>query len=519
MEAKATTPRMTVQRIETATTPQALRKTVQLIGEAIKDGSEYMPIRQYAGALASQAGPRDFLGQVKKIYDDFTQKRWRYVYDPLGVELLATTGPIIYDTILGFGQTAPARGFGDCDDSTVGLSALCRSIGLPTRTVTISKPGSRKLFDHVFPQVRIPKVGWIALDAVGYPQHKIGWIAPHSRYAIWDIEGKLRGYGGEWPGRLEKDFKEMSSAALGGIDEEVYEMSMHGCEPSRFRDLGLENYGLAGIDGEEPEDWSTEGLTGFGALVDQPMPILDYDRIGLVMEYDDDDTVGYANGEALVRTKMLEMDPKELDYVYRTGRPRLGAVALSDDGEIYQWTEVQGLGGFFKKLFKKAKKTVKKVVGKVKKVVKKVKKKITKAARKLIKKLPGGKYLVKIYDKIKKVSMKVLKPLIKLVGPLAKKIGPISALIPGVGPAIAVALYKVGKMHDIMKKFKVPLDKKGRPKFKSGKQAKQVTKALEKAARQQKRKDAKHVRSGRLLKRGSRRHKRKLRGLGLEDIQ
>ncbi|NIR14795.1 MAG: hypothetical protein GWN86_12955, partial [Desulfobacterales bacterium] len=85
------------------------------------------------------------------------------------------------------------------------------------------------------------------------------------------------------------------------------------------------------------------------------------------------------------------MDPKELAYVYQTGAPRLGAVALADDGDIYQWTESPGYGGFFKKLFKKAKKAVKKVVKKVKKGVRKVVKGVGKAAKKLIKKLPGGK--------------------------------------------------------------------------------------------------------------------------------
>ena len=517
---------LTVKRISTATTPEALRKTIQLIGEATKSGSEYVPIRQYAGALASQAGPRDFLGQVKKIYDDFTRNRWRYVYDPVGVELLATTGPIIYDTILGFGQTAPARGFGDCDDATVGLSAVLNSIGLQTRTVTISKPGSRKLFDHVFPQVKVPKHGWISIDAVGYPKHPMGWTAPHGRYAIWDTDGNLRGFGGDFPGIIKEDFEAMASATLGSLETEVDTMSFAGCGPEQYRDYGLENFGLAGTDDEEPADWSTYGLTDFGAYTDRPIPILGYDQCGLVMEYDDDDTVGFDGNEPLVRTKMLEMDPKELVHVYRTGKPRLGAVALADDGDVYQWTEVEGLGGFFKKLFKKAKKAVKKVVGKVKKGVRKVVKGITKGAKKLIKKLPGGKYLIKVYDKVKKVAMKIAKPLLKIIGPIAKKLAPIVALFPGYGPVIAAAMYKVGKIDKILKKYGVLRDKKGRPKFKSGKQAKAVTKALKKAAEAQKRKgkgkgkrgrrgERKAVRSGRLLKRGSRRHSRKMAGFGL----
>ncbi|NIR14796.1 MAG: hypothetical protein GWN86_12960, partial [Desulfobacterales bacterium] len=137
------------------------------------------------------------------------------------------------------------------------------AIGLPTRILTIAKPGTDKLFDHVFPQVRTPKEGWITIDAVGYPNHPMGWVAPHDRYAIWDHEGNLTGFGGLFPGRVGKDFKSMASVQLHGA-QEVYEMSLAGCEPSRFSDYGLENCGMAGVDDEDPEDWSKYGLLDFG---------------------------------------------------------------------------------------------------------------------------------------------------------------------------------------------------------------------------------------------------------------
>jgi len=262
-----------------------------------------LPLRQYAAEKASEADPRDFLGQVKAIYDDVTQNRWRYVYDPLRVEMLATSGPVIYDNVLGFGVKPPAHGYGDCDCISTALGALMGAIGIPSRVVNISKPHSKKLFDHGCVQARIPKVGWVSLDAVGYPKHPMGWIAPHERYAIWDTEGNLRGFGGNYPGGIGQDFKAMSSATLGGI-QEVQEMSLAGCGPGSFRDYGLENFGMAGVDNEEPEDWSTHGLLGFGAYVDQPYGLLDYSECGLVMEYDDADTVAYYGATPLVRTKM-----------------------------------------------------------------------------------------------------------------------------------------------------------------------------------------------------------------------
>lgn len=516
-------PRMTVQRIETTTTPEALRKTIQLIGQSIKSGAHYVPLRQYAAAKAAEAGPRDFLGQIEKIYEDVVKNRWRYVYDPLGVEMVATTGDVLYNTVLGLGQPNQ-RGFGDCDDIACAMGALAASIGLEPRIVTISKPGSNKLFDHVFTQIKIPRKGWISVDPVGHPAHGLGWTAPHERYAIWDLDGKLRGFGGNYPGIISRDFKEMSSAALGKI-QEVRSMSFAGLSENNFPDYGLANYGLAGTDNEEPADWSKYGVLGFGAYT-RTVPIID-DSMGLMMEYDNNDIVAYDGTTPLVRTKMLEMDPREIAYCRRFGRPRNRAVALSDDGEVYQWNEYGGLGGFFKKLFKKAKKAVKKVVGAVKKGVKKVVKGVSSAAKKLIKKLPGGKYLVKVFDKVKKIGMKLVKPLAKYLGPIAKKIAPIAALIPGYGPVISAALYKVGKIDQILKDYGVVTDKKGRPKFKSGDQAKKVTAALEKAAQEEKRKkkqgsniplaEKQHIKTGRLLKKGSTRHARKMASMGFAD--
>jgi hypothetical protein len=109
----------------------------------------------------------------------------------------------------------------------------------------------------------------------------------------------------------------------------------------------------------------------------------------------------------------------------------------------------------------------------------------------LIKKLPGGQYLLKIYDKVKSVGMKLVKPLTKYLGPLAKKVAPIAALIPGYGVAVAAALYKAGDMAEVLKKHKVLLDKAGRPKFKSGAQAKKVKADLDKKAKKLKAKEKK----------------------------
>jgi len=481
---RATASKFRVLNYNTTTPPEALRATIALIGKGIKDGARYIPIRMHAAKVASRARPKDYLGQVQALYDDFV-KRWRYVMDPLETEMVTIGGPQIFEQVIGLAARPGEHGYGDCDDATIALGALLRGVGFEVAINTIEKPtppgAPQGLFSHVFPSVRIPGRGWLTVDAVGHPRHKLGWTPPYQRLAVWDLEGNLRATRGQFP----PIFKQMLNADVSVITRRpttqgACNMSLQGIDPQYdFPDHDLARYGLAGTDNLEPADWSTHAALGFGADVDRPIPILDNDSMGLFMEYDDSDVVALDGmGEGLVRTKMLEMDPYEVAYALRTGAPRPGAVALGDDGEIYQW-QVTPMGGFFSKLFSKVKKVARKVKGGIKKGIRWVGSK----AKQLIKKLPGGKYLLKVYDKVKKIGMKLVKPLTKYLGPLAKKVAPIAALIPGYGPAIAAGLYKVGAMADTLKKYKVKLDKMGRPKFKSGKQAKLVKKALEKKAK------------------------------------
>lgn len=486
-----------------------------MIGRGIRDGSQYLPIRQHAAALASRAGPKDYLGQLEALFGDFVQ-RWRYVRDPLRQELLAISGPAIYGQIMGFSSPPPGRGFGDCDDATVAIGALAESIGLKSRIVTIATPESRQLFSHVFPQVHVPKVGWVSADAVGFPNHPLGWTPPHKRWAVWDTRGNLLCARGSFPPSFRREFRAMRavdvSGFLGDLPEGERHMSLRGLSFDDFPDYGLESFGMAGTDNTAPEDWATHGLLSFGAYVDSPLPMVGADRLGLMMEYDENDEIGrLPDGSPVVRTKMLEIDPEQLAHIYRTGKPQAHTVALSDDGDVYQWVEGP-LGGFFKKLFKRVKKGVRKVASGIRK-----------GARKLIKKLPGGKYLIKVYDKVKRVAMKAVRPLVKILGKIGRKVAPIAALIPGYGPAIAAVLYKAGKITKLLKDFGVVTDEKGRPKFKSGAQAKAFQEALKKSAKAAKRKKtASRVRrrapEPRRIARGARVYRARLRGYGLGGV-
>lgn len=245
----------------------------------------------------------------------------------------------------------------------------------------------------------------------------------------------------------------------------------------------LEDYGLAGVDGEEPENWNDEIVSGFGAYVGSRGYI---ENPGLLAEVEPITVDGYAV------TPMLELSLADYDYVSAHGEPYEGMLALGEDGSTYQWTVGPDGIGFFKKLFKAGRKLVKR---------------IAKKAKKLVKKLPGGKYLVKLHDKAIGFAKKLVKPLAKFVGPIAKRLAPIAALVPGYGTAIAAALYTTGKAADLIKKFDVKQDKKGRPVFKSPQQAKAFKGALKQQAEQLKRKK---VRPGHMPK-GSPEHAARIR--------
>ena len=154
-------------------------------------------------------------------------------------------------------------------------------------------------------------------------------------------------------------------------------------------------------------------------------------------------------------------------------------MALGDDGDIYQFQRMPGYQnlGFFKKIFRAVGRGIKKGV-----------KWVGSKAKKLISKLPGGKYLIRLYDKAHKVAMKIVKPLAKIVGKAAGPLSKVAAFIPGYGPVVAGALHKAGRIAKVLEKTGVTRDKKGKPKFKSDKQAKRFKRELKREAERMKRK-------------------------------
>lgn len=463
-----------------------MRETLRQIGRSIKKSAEYLPIRNHAAALATTARPKDYLGQLNAVYNDFIE-RWRYVKDPAHKELVTASPRAVWKYLLagdGVG-VGLGKGAGDCDCASVAMGAELLSIGFPVRLATTSNPKAKpgNLFEHVFVQAKVPKLGWVTVDPVLHPNKPFGDTASHSRIAFWTLEGRLLGYSGNVNGSLgypslDGQKKGENRMYLGADDVIMGWKDYSGA-------LGLADAGSYG----EPDEWETVGLANWGHLAGA-YGVISADELpggGPLVEVSG--TIG-----GLARTPMIELAPEDYNYVGMVGAPYDGMLGLGDDGTVYRY---DGLSGFFKKLFKKAKKLVKKVGGRIVKGIKKV-----------VRKLPGGKMLLKIAGKIHKVAMKLVKPLAKFVGKYAAKLAPIAALIPGYGPAIAAGLYTAGKVANLMNKYGVSLiGGKGKARTLTSKGGPKAIKAMQAELAQQ----AQQLKA---TKRGKRVAKRMMRATG-----
>lgn len=434
-----------------------MRVTIQIIGRAIIDGSRYLPIRNRAAALATLAAPKDYFGQVKAIFDDFV-KRWRYVRDPVGRELVTRSPRQIWELVMGGRSDSPGvglgRGAGDCDDATVAIGAQLLSIGFPVRIATMAPVGASpgNGMSHVFCQTEISGYGWVTVDPVVYPAHGFATTPNNSRLAVFDLGGRLITTAG-------------NAVGFSGWEEEKQMNTQNEYQPLRnWRDQsGLGDYI---DDGYELPDFRKVGIAGFGAYAESPGGgMMDYGELDKVLMAEvSTDHLGRA------WTPIIEIAPHDWRHMRRVGVPYHGMLGLSDEGVPYYWDQQHG---FFKKLFKK------------------VRKKVRSVAQKILKKIPGGKFLLKLGKKIWAVSKKLVGPLMKFVGPLAKKLAPIAALIPGYGPAISAALATTGKIASLMTKFGVKVISKegkiGKLKFPAGNAAKAFQSALKKEAEHAKR--------------------------------
>jgi hypothetical protein len=426
---------------------------------------------------------------MKALYNAVVNDWWHYTLDPQGAEVLTVDPERIFSVTLGKGR--PGRtGYGDCDDIATASGALLASIGFDVAIATTVAPNSPYIFDHVFVFAKPPRAQkWVCFDPVLVPKSGFGDITKYKRIALWDLKGNLISKSGPFPPRFDAVMSLYGSDQPSSVSvfptgaEMAHEMQVQNPNYHQFPDYAdvLGFFGDVGGDKMPTErdlyrdeilpDFSRHGIVGYGAY-SGIMGTIGGDEVPSIMaEYDSSDELG---NTGFVRTKHFELAPDDYAYIRQYGIPRMGALALADDGEFYQWeANPEGIGGFFKKLFKKAKKAVKKIAKGARKLTKK-----------FVSKLPGGKLLWKLGSKLHRTAMKIVKPLLKIVGPIAKKIAPVAALIPGIGPAVSAGLMITGKVYDVAKKYGVKFDSQKRPMIQSKAQGKAFATALAKAGQQ-----------------------------------
>ena len=457
---------MTARIIRPLHPQDQLTRTIKIIAEGVKQAAKHPPLILASRNIVSKAPWKNYTAQAHLLYR-WIMQRYRYVRDPLGLEMVSG-GPAAWNLTAGVVNPG-RRGAGDCDDVTVLALAMARAVGMDGRIVIMAPPG-RTHASHVYAEIKIPERGWIPFDPVAWPRIPFGKAAPAAWRKRFDLDGNPIQGGG--------------TAMLRG----AYGLG----DVGQWDDYGLDNYGLAGLDGEEPLAFNDEVISGFGSLAGSYGVI---DNPGFLAEVEEITTDG------LAMTPILELNLADYSYVAQYGTPYVGMCALGSDGDTYQYVIGPDGVGFFKKIFKAGRKLVRGALKKVKKI-----------GRKIIKKLPGGKYLLKLHDKLFKASMKLIKPLAKYVGPLAKKLAPIAMFVPGFGPAISAALYTTGRLASLAQKFGVQKDAKGRPKFKSPAQAKAFKAALRKEA-EKARAEKLHEKEG-VFKKGSKKHREKITEAG-----
>ncbi len=136
--------------------------TAAHVGRLIRDGAGDFYVRQKAIDILMERGvpAKDYLGEIDAVFR-WVQRHVRYTKDPFRIEVLHSARRML------------ELKAGDCDDMTIVLGALIKSIGHPVRIVlTGPDPLRPDLFSHIYLEARHHDQ-WIPLDAT--MPYGMGW--------------------------------------------------------------------------------------------------------------------------------------------------------------------------------------------------------------------------------------------------------------------------------------------------------------------------------------------------------
>lgn len=136
-------------------------------------------VRQWAERIIESVDARDKMGEVKALYN-FVKNNIRYTRDMIDMEYIQEPEYIL-DKIER-GETV----MGDCDDSTVLLLSLLRSVGFMTQ-MKLTGYGPSDEYTHVYGEVYMDGRGWVPVDTI-VQKFTVGDEAPNpSRVKLYPV--------------------------------------------------------------------------------------------------------------------------------------------------------------------------------------------------------------------------------------------------------------------------------------------------------------------------------------------
>jgi len=163
-----------------------VEQTIRQMRRLIHQGKQDPKVHELAAQILRKANvpAYDWEGEARAIYEA-VRRNLRFTRDVDGNETLHGAADII------------RLGIGDCDDHTVLICSLLKTIGCDCRIVTIATdPGGE--FSHVYPEAEV-NGRWVALDAAR--RHPAFGKSPehYSRKRVWCVDSEeftdMRGMG------------------------------------------------------------------------------------------------------------------------------------------------------------------------------------------------------------------------------------------------------------------------------------------------------------------------------------
>lgn len=111
-----------------------MRETVPYLLGLIVQGSRSLLVRQVAESVIRQVPSKDYVGELRALHD-WVDTHVRFTRDPAGTERFVTADRTLQ------GIFTDGLAFLDCDDYSILLGSMLKSVGFPVRVNVVGTKG------------------------------------------------------------------------------------------------------------------------------------------------------------------------------------------------------------------------------------------------------------------------------------------------------------------------------------------------------------------------------------------